>query len=419
MLDRRYVAANVDEIERIIQARRSRVVDVPRFALLEEQRRAAEQDFQDLRAAMGRHAREVRGPEGAPAAREMRERERSLRADIQRLTAEADELLRAVPNLLHPSVPLGDESDSREIARGATEVPVFDHPVKDHVDLGTDLGILDLEAGSRVAGAGFYFLQGDGAMLELALQAYTLKRLVAEGFLPQVVPELAKDHVLAGTGYAPRGDESNTYSIEGDDLNLIATAEIVLCGRYAGQVLREQDLPLRLCGVSHCFRTERAYGKATRGLFRVHQFLKVEMVVLCTPEQSEAEHANLLRIEREIFDDLGVPYRVVDIASGDLGAPAYRKFDIEAWMPGRGEGGAFSEVTSASNCTDYQSRRLDIKYATPDGRRSFVHTLNGTGMAVGRAMIAILENNQLPDGRVRVPSALQPFLGTDVISPRG
>ncbi|MGI9004506.1 MAG: aminoacyl--tRNA ligase-related protein [Pseudonocardia sp.] len=226
------------------------------------------------------------------------------------------------------------------------------------------------------------------------------------------MPELAKDEIMTGAGYAPRGDESNSYHLEHGDLNLIATSEIALCGRYAGEVIPAEQLPLKLCGISHCFRTERAYGRSTRGLFRVHQFSKVEMVILCLPADSEQMHGRLLEIERSIFDELGLPYRVLDIASGDLGAPAYRKFDIEAWMPGRGDNGQYSEVTSASNCLDYQARRLNIRYQVAgERRREYVHTLNGTGIAVGRAMIAVLENNQRADGTVAVPEALQPYLG--------
>lgn len=412
MLDRRFVVENPKLVLDNIRLRKSRPVDVQAFVKMEEQRRQAERDLQELRTEANRLARERRGPEGAEAAREIRNREKELRDTVQRLRDQADEMLVAIPNLIHPEVPPGGEEESRELALGRTPVPTFDFPVRDHVDVGTQLRIMDMDAGTRVASPGFYFIQGDGVFLELALQQFALDRLVAEGFVPQIVPELANDRILAGTGYVPRGNESNTFHIEGEDLNLIATSEIVLCGRYADQVLPAEDLPLKVCGISHCFRTERAHGRATRGLFRVHQFLKVEMVVICRPEQSEAFHADMLRIERDIYDELDLPYRVIDVASGDLGAPAYRKFDIEAWMPGRGDNGAFCEVTSTSNCTDYQARRLNIRYEDADtGKRQFVHTLNGTGMAVGRAMIAILENNQTADGLVAVPKVLQPYLG--------
>lgn len=416
MLDRKFVVENADLMIENMQRRRSAPVDVAAFVDLETQRRRAEGELQAVQAEIKKLSKSRPGPELAETGRQLRERERELREAAQRVREQADALLKAIPNLTHPQVPVGGEHDSREIGTGKAPLPRFDFPVRDHVDIGTDLGILDMEAGSRVAGPGFYFLQGEAVLLELALQKFTLDRLVAEGFLPQIVPELAKDQILAGTGYAPRGNESNTYHLEGEDLNLIATSEIVLCGRYADSVFSAAELPVKVCGVSHCFRTERAHGRATRGLFRVHQFLKVEMVVICTPEQSEELHQELLRIERGIFDDLELPYRVLDIATGDLGAPAYRKYDLEAWMPGRGDAGSYSEITSASNCTDYQARRLNIRYQDPEtNKKAFVHTLNGTGIAVGRAMIAILENNQRADGTVTVPTALQPLLGREVL----
>lgn len=416
MLDRKFVVDNTELIAENMLRRRSAPVDVEAFVGLESERRRAEGELQAVQGEIKRLSKTRPGPDAAETARKLRLRERELRDAAHQLRRDADLLLAAIPNLTHPDTPVGGEHDSREIGQGKTPRPEPDFPVRDHVEIGEDLGILDLEAGSRVAAPGFYFLQGEAVLLELALQRFALDRLMAEGFLPQIVPELAKDRILAGTGYTPRGNESNTYHIEGEDLNLIATSEIALCGRYIDSVLDLQDLPIKLCGISHCFRTERAHGRATRGLFRVHQFLKVEMVVLCTPDQSEAIHQDLLRIEREIFDELELPYRVVDIATGDLGAPAYRKYDLEAWMPGRGDGGAFSEVTSASNCTDYQARRLNIRYRDPQtGKKQFVHTLNGTGVAVGRAMIAILENNQQADGTVSVPVALRDLLGRDVL----
>ncbi|MGY2026952.1 serine--tRNA ligase [Nocardia gipuzkoensis] len=410
MLDRKFVLANLPLIERNIADRRSRPVDVALFADLEHQRLSIDKQLQQLRTETKALSRE-RTPDAALRGRELREQEKALREDLAETTARANELLAAIPNLTHPSTPIGGEDDGKVVGRSAVQPREFDFPIKDHADLASELGILDMAAGSRVAGAGFYFLQGEGVLLELALQRFALDRAIAEGYFPQIVPELANDSTLKGTGYAPRGDESNTYHIENEDLNLIATSEIVLCGRYADQVLEAAHLPIKLCGISHCFRTERAYGRATRGLFRVHQFNKVEMVILCRPDDSEELHQELLQIERGIFDDLELPYQVIDIASGDLGAPAYRKFDIEAWMPGRGDGGQYSEVTSASNCTDYQARRLNIRYKAEEGKRQPVHTLNGTALAVGRAMIALLENNQDALGNITVPNVLRPYLG--------
>ena len=319
------------------------------------------------------------------------------------------------PNLIHADTPRGDETHAREIKRGACAVPKFDFEPVDHVVLGERLAMFDFKAGSLVAGPGFYFLLGDGARLELALQNYALSKLMARGFTPVMPPELVHEEMLFGAGYQPRGDEANSYVIEGTDLHLIATSEIPLCAMFAGEIIDGARLPLRLAGVSHCFRSERAAGRATRGLFRVHQFNKVEMLVICAPDESEKLHEDLLSLECEIFDELEIPYRVVDVASGDLGAPAYRKYDVEAWMPGRGDGGAWSEVTSASNCTDYQARRLKIRTQGADGKPIQPHILNGTGLATGRAMIALMENNQQKDGAIRIPKALVSFFGKELI----
>jgi len=251
-------------------------------------------------------------------------------------------------------------------------------------------------------------------LLELALQRYALDVLAAEGFTLTTTPDLARNEILEGIGFIPRGPETQIYSIEQTDLSLVATAEITLGGMLAGQVLDADQLPLKICGISHCFRTEAgAHGRQTRGLFRVHQFTKVEMFAFTLPDASDATLEYLRSVECRIFDGLGIPYRVIDTASGDLGGPAYRKYDLEAWMPGRGE---FGEVTSTSNCTDYQARRLNIRYRVKGEKGThFVHTLNGTAIAVSRALVAILENYQQPDGSVVIPEVLRPVVGKDRI----
>jgi seryl-tRNA synthetase len=226
--------------------------------------------------------------------------------------------------------------------------------------------------------------------------------------------------VIEGLGFSPRGEETQIYSVADHDLCLIGTAEITLGGMYADSILKESELPLRLAGISHCFRTEAgAHGRESKGLYRVHQFTKVEMFVFCRPEDSEAQHAELLRLEQQIWDALEIPYRVIDIASADLGAPAYRKFDLEAWMPGRGESGEWGEITSTSNCTDFQSRRLKIRFRRENSKKNeLVHTLNGTAISNARAIVALLENHQQADGSIRIPEALVPYLGIDRIGPR-
>ncbi len=249
------------------------------------------------------------------------------------------------------------------------------------------------------------------------LQQLALRKLIDRGFTPIVTPDLARNSILEGIGFTPRGVETQVYSIEDSDLSLVGTAEITLGGMHADDVLDEAALPIKYVGLSHCFRTEAgAAGRASRGLYRVHQFTKVEMFAFGTPESSGAIHAEMLAIEEDIFQSLDIPYRVLDICSGDLGGPAYRKFDLEAWMPGRGD---YGEVTSTSDCTDYQARRLNIRYR-PSGQKGtrFVHTLNGTAVAVSRAIIVVLENYQRADGLVNVPAALVPYVGKDIIGSR-
>ncbi|HLM78794.1 MAG TPA: serine--tRNA ligase [Rubrobacteraceae bacterium] len=327
-----------------------------------------------------------------------------------------EEMLK-IPNMTHPDVPIGkDDTDNVEVRRSG-EIPDFGFEPKDHVELGEALGIIDFEAGTKVAGSKFYFLRGDAVLLELGLVRYALDVLMKHGYEPTITPDLARDEMLVGTGFIPRGPETQIYSIEDSDLSLVATAEITLAGSLADEILDEERLPMRIAGLSHCFRTEAgAHGRASRGLYRVHQFTKVEMFAFTTPEQSDVMHEELVSIEEEIFQGLGLPYRVVDICTGDLGGAAYRKYDIEAWMPGRN---AYGEVTSTSNTTDYQARRLAIRYrkAEPGGRPQLLHTLNGTAIAVSRSLIPLLENYQQEGGSIRVPEALVPYVGKKLLEP--
>jgi len=421
MLDRNFVLANADAVAANCR-NRGVDVDLARFVELETERRRTDQALQDAQRDSNAlaSAKDLSVEQKREKGRELRERREKLKAELDKLQEEADALLLRVPNMTHPESPIGrDDKDNKEIERNGVPHPKFGFAARDHVAIGDHLGIIDTEGGSKVAGPGFYFLKGDGARLEFALQNFVVEFLARRGYVPHITPDLARDSVMQGTGFTPRGNETNTYRIEGEDLSLIATSEITLCGLYQDTILDEADLPIRIAGISHCFRTERAAGRATRGLYRVHQFTKVEMVVIATPEQSEAMHKELLANERAIFDALELPYRVLDICTGDLGGAAYRKYDLEAWMPGRGDGGEFGEVTSTSNCTEFQARRLSIRYRKgPKDKPLFVHTLNGTGIALGRAMVAILENNQLEDGSVRLPKVLQPFMGQDRIVPR-
>jgi seryl-tRNA synthetase len=426
VLDRRFVADNIDLVAANCRARGSSA-DVARFADLDRLRRQLQADIDRLNGEAGAVSKSIAKAADA-AERESRKAEgRRLREEIGALetrsaeiVAEADLILRAIPNLTHPDAPVGGEDAAVEIRRGATPVPSFSFQPLDHVALGEKLELFDFEAGSKVAGHGFYFLKNDAVLLELALQRYAVDLLMREGFTVMTTPDLARDTILEGTGFMPRGPETQIYSITGSDLSLIATAEITLGGALHERIFEPDELPIKLCGISHCFRTEAgAHGRATRGLYRVHQFTKVEMFAFTLPDESGAMHEQLLDLECKLFDGLGIPYRVIDTASGDLGGPAYRKFDLEAWMPGRGTQGEWGEVTSTSNCTDYQSRRLALRYKKPGEKGThFVHTLNGTAIAISRGIIALLENHQNADGSVTVPEPLVPWMGKRTITPR-
>jgi seryl-tRNA synthetase len=427
VLDRRFVADNVDLVATNCRHRGS-AADVAKFAALDRLRRQMQADIDRLNHEAGQVSKSI-GKAADAAEREVKKAEgRRLREEIAacetkltEIAADSDAILRAIPNLTHPAAPVGGENAAVEIRRGATRAPTFDFKPLDHVELGAHLKLFDFEAGARVAGHGFYFLMNDAVLLELALQRYAVDLLVREGFTVMTTPDLARDTILEGTGFMPRGPETQIYSITDSDLSLVATAEITLGGAFHEKIFEADELPLTLCGISHCFRTEAgAHGRATRGLYRVHQFTKVEMFAFTTPEQSEAMHEKLLDLECRLFDGLQIPYRVIDTASGDLGGPAYRKFDLEAWMPGRGEKGEWGEVTSTSNCTDYQSRRLGIRFKKAGEKGThFAHTLNGTAIAISRAIIAILENHQNADGSVNVPEPLQAWMGKAKITPTG
>ncbi|HUT10354.1 MAG TPA: serine--tRNA ligase [Thermoguttaceae bacterium] len=421
MLDRKFIVENAESVKQNC-VHRGVAVDVDRFVELEARRKAMQAEVEELNRqanqvsksigqAKDQAERDQRKEEG----RRLREQTNEHRAELDAVAAELDALHRSIPNMSHPDAPIGaDDQANLELFLGKTPQPQFDFQPLDHVDLAEKLDLVDFDGGARVAGHGFYFLRNDMVLLELALQRYALEVLMAEGFTPMTTPDLARNEILEGIGFIPRGPETQIYSIDNTDLSLVATAEITLGGLYAGQTVDADELPIKLCGISHCFRTEAgAHGRATRGLYRVHQFTKVEMFAYTLPEESDAMLDHLRDLECRLFDGLGVPYRVVDTATGDLGGPAYRKFDLEAWMPGRGE---YGEITSTSNCTDYQARRLNIRYKVKGEKGTqFLHTLNGTAIAISRAAIAVLENYQQADGSIVVPEVLRPFVGKERI----
>lgn len=424
MLDRKFIVDNLAAVKQNC-ANRGVSCDVDRLVALETTRREKLILVEELNRKGNEVAKSI-GQTKDPAERErrkdegrqLREQKDAAQAEHDRLDAEVHAIQMTVPNMAHPQAPVGgDDQANLEVQRGQHPVRPFDFKPLDHVVLSEKLDLIDFEAGARTTGHGFYFLKNQAVLLDLALQRYVLDILLKEGFTLTTTPDLARQEILLGIGFNPRGNETQVYSVENTDLCLVGTAEITLGGMYSGQTFEEEALPLKLCGISHCFRTEAgAAGKASRGLYRVHQFTKVEMFAFTTPEQSDAMLEHFRELECRIFDGLGIPYRVVDTATGDLGGPAYRKYDLEAWMPGRGQGGEWGEVTSTSNCTDYQARRLNVRYRKKNEKGThLVHTLNGTAIALSRGIISVLENYQQADGSILVPEALRPWMGTDRI----
>ena len=421
MLDLRYVRENPEAVAENCR-NRGVVADIDLVVKLADWRSGLIQELNELKHQQNQLAKSVGGerdPERRKyliaESRRMKEAIPERETELQMVERRLREEMLKIPNMTHPDSPIGkDDTENVELKR-VGEIPTFDFEPRDHVELGEALGIIDFEAGTKVAGSKFYFLRADAVLLELGLVRYALDMLIERGYEPTITPDLARDEALVGTGFIPRGPETQIYSIEDSDLSLVATAEITLAGSLAGDILNEERLPVRLAGLSHCFRTEAgSHGRASRGLYRVHQFTKVEMFGFTTPEQSDAMHEEMLGIEEEIFQGLGIPYRVVDICTGDLGGAAYRKYDLEAWMPGRD---AYGEITSTSNTTDYQARRLQIRYRKDGGRPQLLHTLNGTAVAVSRALIPILENYQQEDGSIIVPEALVSYIGKSAIEP--
>jgi seryl-tRNA synthetase len=397
-------------------ARRGSKLDLDAVVILEAGLRTARQNALELRARQKESGREIAGLDGEAkekaisAVADLADQVKEAAAEVDRLEAEFDLAILEVPNLVAPDAAEGfAEEDSLEIKRvgaGATEG-------SDHASLGEVLGIIDTVRAAKVSGSRFAYLKGKGAMLEFSLVRWAMDHLVAEQFVPMVPPVLVREEALVGTGFFPEAREQ-VYEIPRDELFLVGTAEVPLAAYHADEILDEGDLPLRYAGFSTCFRRESGtYGKDTAGIFRVHQFDKVEMFVFTTPDESPAEHDHLLGVEEKLIGELDIPYRVVNVAAGDLGASAAKKFDIEAWFPGQQ---AYREITSCSNTTDFQARRLKVRMRTEKGNE-VLHTLNGTACAVGRTILAVLENHQRPDGSVVIPEALRPYTGFDVIEP--
>lgn len=409
MLDIRFIRENAEKVQ---QSAEQKGYDINIATLLQQddERRKLQQQVDELRTQRNRIAAQMKGGRPAP---ELVEQGKALKAEL----AAAEEQLRgvetefqaamdAVPNITLEDVPLGGEEDSVEVKAWGDRR----ESAKDHLDFATERGWLDFERGAKVAGTKFYYVKGDLMLLENAIYQYALNLLIEKGFMPMTVPHMVSGRVARGSGFAPKSHkESNEYFIDGEDTMLIGTAEAPLTGFHADEIIDEKDLPLFYAGYSPCYRKEAgAAGKFSRGLFRVHQFNKLEMYIFCTPEQSRDMHEKILSIEEEIWQNLGVPYHVVNIAAGDLGSPAAKKYDIEYWSPVDGK---YRELTSCSNCTDFQARNLNIRVRRQDGSLEVLHTLNGTAVSLARSLVAIIENYQMDSGKLRVPEVLRPYLG--------
>lgn len=394
--------------------RRGSSIDIDQLISLDSQYREALANAERLRASQKEAGKQIAALEGEAKQKAIDEVS-ELAGQVKEATAAADDMSTRfqaawieVPNLVDPTAADGhSDEDNVELKRVGD--PASEG--SDHASLGESLGIIDTERAAKVSGSRFGYLKGKGALLELSLVRWTMDNLVEEGFLPMIPPVLVREHALEGTGFFPEAREQ-VYEIPKDELFLVGTSEVPLAAYHGDEILEADELPIRYAGFSTCFRREAGtYGKDTAGIFRVHQFDKVEMFVFTTPDESREEHDRLLAVEEKLVGQLELPYRVVNVAAGDLGASAAKKYDIEAWFPGEQ---AYREVTSCSNTTDYQARRLKVRYRGDKGN-TLVHTLNGTACAVGRTILAILENHQQPDGTVVIPEALRPYTGFETI----
>ncbi len=414
MLDINFIRNNKELVEHSIKEKMYKNVNLDEILALDDQRKTLLQQVEALRKERNDNTAKMKN--GKPSdeliakGKEIKEKLSTLEADLSNFEKELNTKLKTVPNVIFDDVPLGDESASVEVKRwGECKTTGVDH-----LDYAISRDWVDFERGAKVAGAKFYYVKGGLALLENALIQFGIKKIVEHGFTLMDVPDLVNSRVLEGTGFAPRSSEqSDEYYIEGEDLALIATAEMSITGYHMDEIIDEDKLPLFYAGLSACFRKEAgAYGKHTRGLFRVHQFNKLEMYAFCTPEQSKEIHEKLRGIEEEIWQEIGIPYHVINIAAGDLGAPAAKKYDIEYWSPVDQK---YREITSCSNCTDFQARGLNIRVRRKDGTVEVLHTLNGTAISLARTMVAVLENFAEEGGKLRVPKVLQPYLGTDML----
>ncbi|MDD5251245.1 MAG: serine--tRNA ligase [Patescibacteria group bacterium] len=421
MIDIKLIRENPEAVKAGCRAKNADV-DIDAVIRLDAERRELIQKSEGLKAQQNRESEEV--AKAAPAERaakiealkKIKDEFRALEARLDATSAELDKLLRLIPNLPRPDVKVGKDDSENFVISTFMEPTKFDFDPKDYMTLGEKLGIIDVERAGKVSGARFGFLLREGALLEFALVQYAMKTLLPEGFAPVVPPVMINEKAMGGMGYLDRGRDE-IYHLAEDNLFLVGTSEQVIGAMHMDEIMNEVDLPLRYVGFSSCFRREAgSYGKDVRGILRVHQFDKLEMFSFTTPEVSDKEHEFLRSMEERLLQGLKLPHHVLGICSGDLGDPAARKWDLETWIPSQN---TYRETHSTSTCTDYQARRLNIRLRRKDGTVEILHTLNGTAFAIGRTIIAILENYQQADGSIRVPEALQPYMnGITVIGPR-
>ncbi len=413
MIDIKFIIENPGLIKQGA-AKKHVKVDIDKIVELYNERKEKIQKFESLRARQNEVSKLIPTTDDKTSLLEemknVKEEIKKLEPSIETLEKEIEELALLVPNPPLDSVPEGKDEESNKVIKTHGKKPKFDFEPKDHIELGKSLDIIDIERGVRASGARFYYLKNEAALLEFALIQHIIHKLNSKGFSPIIPPVLVKEEAMYATGFFP-ADRNEIYHVnpEDDDLYLVGTSEVPLTMLHAKEILEEEKLPLRYCGFSTCFRREAgSYGKDTAGIIRVHQFDKIEMFSFCHPDKSAEEHELIRETEEEIMQELGFHYQIVNICGGDLGAPAAKKYDIEVWIPTQEK---FRELTSCSNCTNYQSRRSKIKFKNKEGKNENLHTLNGTAVAIGRTLVAILENYQNADGSVTIPEVLQPYMG--------
>lgn len=418
MLDINFIKENTEYMKDVVQKRNMKC-DIDGLLKVYGEYKKLNSQIEEINFQINQNSKQIGACKSAEEKQSCVENGRKLKETLKTISEKFvevknkyDALMLTVPNIMAEDTPIGEDDSKNVEVYKYSNPTVFNFKPKSHIELGKDLDLIDMERASKVAGPKFYYLKNQLVNLQLALENFVIRKLTKKGFTPILTPDLAKTSILLGSGFNPRGEESNIYKLEDLDLNLIATAEITIGGFHANEQFDVSELPKKYVGISHCFRREAgAPGKLDSGLYRVHQFTKVEMYQFTTVEQGEDALQELLGIEKEIFEDLKIPYHVVRICSGDMGAPGYKKYDIEAWMPCRGENGAYGEVTSVGNFRTFQSRRLNITYKDKEGKKQFVNTLNGTAIALTRVILAIMENYQQADGSIKIPEVLQEFTG--------